>query len=199
MVVELFSKIHAVQYAAGSFDQVVVTIRMKRKTGYFALTAIIPCLLIGGVEIATFLLPYSDPERLTLSFTCLLAYSMFQVTITSELPRSADNPPLLLLLISIFTFHIALAIFFQAICIHLAFQRSPGPGELFDKFSRILGILLRVQPGKAIIGEKNAGANAAWHYTAEVLNRAAFLIFVCLSVGTAVILLLLIPIANEVW
>ena len=105
---------------------------IKRRTEYFALTAIIPCLLIGAIELVTFMVPYDQTVRLELSFTCLLAYSMFQMMITSELPHSAEKPPLLLLLISLFTVYIGVAIAFQGVCIYIADvshnddERKPG-------------------------------------------------------------------------
>ena len=44
---------------------------------------------------------------------------MFQMMIMSELPKAAEKPPLLLLLISLFTVYIGVAIIFQGICIFL--------------------------------------------------------------------------------
>ena len=92
---------------------------IKRRTEYFVLTVMLPCLVIGTIEMITFFLPYDQTVRLDLSFTCLLAYLMFQMMIMSQLPNSAENPPLLLLLISLFTVYIGVAIIFQGICIYL--------------------------------------------------------------------------------
>ena len=101
------------------FNKAVFTVVIKRRTEYFLLTVILPCLVIGTIEILTFLVPYNETVRLELSFTCLLSYLMFQMMIMSELPKAAEKPPLLLLLISLFTVYIGLAIICQSICIYL--------------------------------------------------------------------------------
>ena len=115
-------------YRTGSFDRSIFTFEMKRKSGYFALTVILPCLLIGAIEAVTFAIPFNKTVRLELSFTCLLAYSVFQTMVTNQLPRSSDRPPLLLLLISIFIVYIAISICIQGCNIWLytkATKRHP--------------------------------------------------------------------------
>ena len=138
LVVSIDKRIRVVTYGSGDFDRAIFEIVIKRKTEYFALTAIVPCLLIGAIELVTFLVPYDETVRLELSFTCLLAYSMFQTMITSQLPQSAERPPLLLLLISLFTVYIGLAIFFQGVCIYLhdlsKQEHEPKPGQFLQRF-----------------------------------------------------------------
>ena len=118
-ILSLSKRIIISSFSSGSYDRAIFTIVIKRKTEYFALTVIIPCLLIGAIELVTFLVPYDETVRLDLSFTCLLAYTMFQIMVTVELPQSAEKPPLLLLLISLFMVYIVIAIVIQSICIYL--------------------------------------------------------------------------------
>ena len=71
------------------------TVVLTRKPGYYVITSIIPTIFISLSELVTFSIPVKSPTRLELSFTCLLAYGVFQTHASVDLPRSADNPPLL--------------------------------------------------------------------------------------------------------
>ena len=137
-ILSLSKRIIISSFSSGSYDRAIFTIVIKRKTEYFALTVIIPCLLIGAIELVTFLVPYDETVRLDLSFTCLLAYTMFQIMVTVELPQSAEKPPLLLLLISLFMVYIVIAIVIQSTCIYLADlgkkQHPRKPSHVLQRF-----------------------------------------------------------------
>ena len=137
-IVRLHVHNHTEKYATGQFDRAIFEFVIKRKSEYFALTVIVPCLIIGSIELLTFLVPYDETVRLELSFTCFLAYTMFQTMVTSQLPQSAERPPLLLFLISLFTVYIGLAIFFQGICIYLhdlsKQDHETKPGQFLQRF-----------------------------------------------------------------
>ena len=153
-ILNVDSKIEVLKYSTGDFDQAIFYITIKRKTEYFALTAILPCLLIGAIELITFMVPYNETVRLELSFTCLLAYSMFQMMITTDMPKSAKQPPLLLLLISLFTVHISVAIFLQGICIYLSdlakHQTHKKPSGLVQRFASRVASLGGINVRKSI-------------------------------------------------
>ena len=239
-IVDIRSSIKIHNYTTGYFDQVivlfflvikidkfkmlqaVVTLVVKRKTEYFALTAMLPCLLIGGIELITFLVPYDQTVRLDLSFTCLLAYSMFKIMITSDLPQSAE-PPLLLLLISLFTVYIGVAILFQGICIHfadLAKQRGKRQPSRFlqrlaSKASNLVGCnRMRKSKNGSEVSCKNGGRKSSeivndvddmpeiqvesekhvdWDIIAKIVDKIGFFTFLFLLIGTTVALLLIIP------
>ena len=120
---------------------------------------ILPCLVIGTIEIVTFLVPYDDTDRLNLSFTCLLAYLMFQMMIMSQLPNAAENPPLLLLLISLFTVYIGVAIVFQGICIYLVdmtkYDPESKPSRKIQKLALLLAKIITPDSLKQVNIKKN--------------------------------------------
>ena len=218
-LVSIDKKHHIESYPAGDFDRAIFKITIKRKTEYFVLTAIIPCLLIGAIELVTFMIPFESSVRLKLSFTCMLAYSMFQTNITNQLPKSAEKPPLLLLLISLFTIHIGIAIFMQGLCIYLADLARKKDGSKPDKklfrVFNVLGTCFCVKKKKktkkvksATVGPKidsevddddneDADVDRNWLFIATVIDRISFIAFSVLLFGTTLIVLIIIPAVNN--
>ena len=101
------------------YEFVIFRIFVKRNPLFHIINIIIPSGLISVAELVTFLLPIEDPTRVQISFTCLLAYTMFQVNpsysiltfifecfffqnmIIQMIPRSISVIPLLSLFIDL--------------------------------------------------------------------------------------------------
>lgn len=79
------------------------------------MNVIIPSLLIAVAHLATFTLPLGELEKLNISFTCLLAYSVFQLMIVGDMPRSSDNIPLLSYYIDLQMGYLALSLLGEGI------------------------------------------------------------------------------------
>ena len=86
---------------------------LKRKPGFYMMNTIVPSIFISLTELISYSIPIYCDGRLELSFTCVLAFGLFQGYIASELPRSADNPPLLSIYIIVMSAYI-----FMATCFH---------------------------------------------------------------------------------
>ena len=74
------------------------------------MNVIIPSILIATAHLATFTLPLGEIDKINISFTCLLAYSVFQMMIVDDIPRSSDNIPLLSIYIDLQMAFIALSL-----------------------------------------------------------------------------------------
>ena len=98
-----------------SYGKASFTVELIRKPGYYMINTIIPSIFISITELITFSIPVYSETRLELSFTCLLAYGIFQGYVAADLPRSADNPPLLSIYIVIMSAFIFLTTFFHGI------------------------------------------------------------------------------------
>ena len=72
------------------------------------------------LEAVTFSMPVTSEIRLDLSFTCLLAFSFFQNVVANDLPKSADNQPLLLIYIAGMMTYIFIAICLQCLTLYMA-------------------------------------------------------------------------------
>ena len=74
------------------------------------MNVIIPSMLITFAHLATFTLPLGEIEKVNISFTCLLAYSVFQLMVVGDMPRSSDHIPLLSIYIDLQMAYIALSL-----------------------------------------------------------------------------------------
>ena len=173
------------QYVEGNFSGAAISVKIRRKWQYFGLVAIVPCVLIGAVEMATFLLKYNDGTRLELSFTCLVAYSMFQMTITNELPKSSENTPMLQSFITLFMCYISLTIILQAICIFIdgkAENKTKSPPKIFYR-------VFFVKIFKIFNTSKVEGTSKDWIRLAKYFDRFSITIIAILHTVTYVVLL----------
>ena len=112
---------------------------LTRKSKYYVLNIIIPSSLMSTLQLITFLLPPNQTIRIEVSFICLLAYTMFQSMIQEDLPKSADQAPLLSIYITMMIIYIAIAITCQCFVMTLTNKSIIG--------SRVPNWLLRYFKG----------------------------------------------------
>ena len=105
------------------FSEIVMVINLKRKASYYMLNVFCPSIALSIITSSTFLVPPEVDNRLTLSFTALLAHSMFHSLISAEMPRSSDNPPLLSIYLYVMECYILIAIILESISVYLARSR----------------------------------------------------------------------------
>ena len=191
-VLDVSAKIVVIKYESGDYDQILYTIVMKRKWAYFGMSSIVPCILIGLIEMATFLLKYNDATRLELSFTCLVAYSMFGMIISGELPRTADKTPLLQLLITLFMVYITLSIILQALCIYIADKANSSypPTKTMLRCLNPAFCLFRISKSKIM------GSPTDWLQIAKCFDRFAMIFIFLLHISTFSTLLTIIVIKS---
>ena len=70
-----------------SFDRIEFYIVIRRKVMYYLMNIIVPSTIISVAQISTFTLPVDEVLKIHISFTCLLAYSVFQLMIVGDMPR----------------------------------------------------------------------------------------------------------------
>ena len=124
-------------YASGnSFAYLKYKILLIRKPNYYLITFIGPLMIIAITELVSFALPVKSEIRIAISFTCLLANSVFVGVFQSEIPHNSESLPLLFIYISIITGSISLVILCQALTLLLYKKRHSTPMAL--KFAKIL-------------------------------------------------------------
>ena len=52
-------------------------------------------MVISTLQIASHLLPFTEPERINFATTTLIAFSVFHISIVEQVPKSSDSVPLL--------------------------------------------------------------------------------------------------------
>ena len=97
------------------FSKATFWIVLQRKPGYYMLNTIVPSIVISLTQLISYSIPIRSDARLELSFTCILAYSMFQGYVAADLPRSADNPPLLSIFITTMSAYIFISTCFHGV------------------------------------------------------------------------------------
>ena len=85
-----------VEIAYNSYrSSVTWTLTLKRQSGYFLMTTIMPLILLSVVGLMVFPLPPDSGEKVTLSVTCLMSFFLTQLSITEHMPTSWKAMPII--------------------------------------------------------------------------------------------------------
>ena len=76
-------------------DKMDIVIKMERNPTFYVIYLLIPSVLMGFVSVLVFLLPPESGERVGLSITVLLSYSVFLLMVSEVTPRGGSNTSLL--------------------------------------------------------------------------------------------------------
>lgn len=92
-IVEGSARIERVPKAGGHFKPMVIfALKLRRKTLFYTVNLIIPCVLISFVTLSVFILPADAGEKITLCISILLALVVFLLLISKILPPSLTLP-----------------------------------------------------------------------------------------------------------
>lgn len=68
---------------------------LRRKTMYFIINLVIPCIIISSLSLFGFYMPADACEKITLTITVLLSMMVFLLLVANILPDSSDGVPLI--------------------------------------------------------------------------------------------------------
>ncbi|KAM3849498.1 CHRNA7-FAM7A fusion protein-like [Diretmus argenteus] len=77
------------------YPDVTFTVTMRRRTLYYGLNLLIPCVLISGLALLVFLLPADSGEKISLGITVLLSLTVFMLLVAEIMPATSDSVPLI--------------------------------------------------------------------------------------------------------
>ncbi|XP_037546598.1 neuronal acetylcholine receptor subunit alpha-7 isoform X1 [Nematolebias whitei] len=77
------------------YPDVTFTVTMRRRTLYYGLNLLIPCVLISGLAMLVFLLPADSGEKISLGITVLLSLTVFMLLVAEIMPATSDSVPLI--------------------------------------------------------------------------------------------------------
>ncbi|KAG8144865.1 hypothetical protein E2320_013273 [Naja naja] len=77
------------------YPDVTFTITMRRRTLYYGLNLLIPCVLISALALLVFLLPADSGEKISLGITVLLSLTVFMLLVAEIMPATSDSVPLI--------------------------------------------------------------------------------------------------------
>uniref|UniRef100_A0AC35TR79 Neur_chan_LBD domain-containing protein n=1 Tax=Rhabditophanes sp. KR3021 TaxID=114890 RepID=A0AC35TR79_9BILA len=70
-------------------------IHIRRKTLYFVINVIFPCLMMSILTLLVFYLPCDSGQKLVLGITILLSFSVFVLAIAEQMPETSDSIPII--------------------------------------------------------------------------------------------------------
>ncbi|XP_017317265.1 neuronal acetylcholine receptor subunit alpha-7 [Ictalurus punctatus] len=77
------------------YPDVTYTVTIRRRTLYYGLNLLIPCVLISGLALLVFLLPADSGEKISLGITVLLSLTVFMLLVAEIMPATSDSVPLI--------------------------------------------------------------------------------------------------------
>ena len=88
-------KPHTSKRLQGNFDILILKILMSRNPTFYVMYLLIPSVLMAFVSVLVFLLPPESGERVGLSITVLLSYTVFLLMVSEISPRGGENTSVL--------------------------------------------------------------------------------------------------------
>ncbi|XP_041374386.1 neuronal acetylcholine receptor subunit alpha-6-like [Gigantopelta aegis] len=88
---------HEVIYPISSavFPDVTIYIVLHRRIMFYVLSILLPCFWLNILSVLTFCLPPAACEKITLSVTIWLSYSLFMLLVAESMPPTSDHVPLI--------------------------------------------------------------------------------------------------------
>ncbi|XP_078527415.1 neuronal acetylcholine receptor subunit alpha-7-like [Lissotriton helveticus] len=77
------------------YPDVTFYVTMRRRTLYYALNLLIPCVLLSTMSVLVFLLPADSGEKISLGITVLLSLTVFMLLVAEIMPATSDSIPLI--------------------------------------------------------------------------------------------------------
>uniref|UniRef100_A0A3B3SXQ5 Neuronal acetylcholine receptor subunit alpha-7 n=1 Tax=Paramormyrops kingsleyae TaxID=1676925 RepID=A0A3B3SXQ5_9TELE len=77
------------------YPDVTFIITIRRRTLYYALNLLIPCVLLSSMTLLIFLLPANSGEKISLGITVLLSLTVFMLLVAEIMPATSDSIPLI--------------------------------------------------------------------------------------------------------
>uniref|UniRef100_S4R4M0 Uncharacterized protein n=1 Tax=Petromyzon marinus TaxID=7757 RepID=S4R4M0_PETMA len=77
------------------YTDVTYTLLLRRRTLYYALNLLLPCMLISALALLVFLLPAESGEKISLGITVLLSLTVFMLLVAEIMPATSDSVPLI--------------------------------------------------------------------------------------------------------
>ncbi|XP_068172485.1 neuronal acetylcholine receptor subunit alpha-7-like [Antennarius striatus] len=78
-----------------TYPDITYTIVMRRRTVFYGLNLLLPCILISTLALLVFLLPADSGEKISLGITVLLSLTVFMLLVAEIMPATSDSVPLI--------------------------------------------------------------------------------------------------------
>ncbi|CAG2232960.1 CHRNN [Mytilus edulis] len=146
-----------IKYPIGDdlYPDVTVEFLIRRRILYYILNIIFPCFWLNVLSVLTFCLPPDAGEKITLSITVLLSYSVFMLLVAESMPPTSEFVPLIGIYLTMSMALASVAVILTVLVMKLH-HCSPQQKRV-PKWVRIivLGILAKIVRCNCITGIKS--------------------------------------------
>lgn len=125
------------------FAEIHYKLHFERKPEYYVLNIICPCCLLVIVSLLVYCVP-PDADRLSLSVTVLLAFSVFQFVVNDLTPASSDTTPVVGLFVLVTMSLSAVSVIMSIFSVRVNSITSPLPSWVRAVAFGIVARLMRV-------------------------------------------------------
>ena len=78
-----------------SYPSLHFHIWIERKSLYYIVNIITPCVILSLLATFTFCIPPDSGEKISLGITLLLSFTVFQLIVAESIPRRSDSIPII--------------------------------------------------------------------------------------------------------
>ncbi|XP_061765239.1 neuronal acetylcholine receptor subunit alpha-7-like [Nerophis ophidion] len=150
------------------YPDVTFTVTMRRRTLYYGLNLLIPCVLISGLALLVFLLPADSGEKISLGITVLLSLTVFMLLVAEIMPATSDSVPLIAQYFASTMMIVGLSVVVTVLV--LQFHHHDPQGGKMPKWVRVILLnwcawFLRMKkPGKDVKRTAQSSSCSAYKY-----------------------------------
>ncbi|XP_075874773.1 neuronal acetylcholine receptor subunit alpha-7-like isoform X2 [Nelusetta ayraudi] len=117
------------------YPDVTFTVVMRRRTLYYGINLLLPCILISILALLVFLLPADSGEKISLGITVLLSLTVFMLLVADIMPATSESVPLISQYFATIMVIVGLSV--MATVIVLQFHHHDPSGEKMPKWIRV--------------------------------------------------------------
>ncbi|XP_078000625.1 neuronal acetylcholine receptor subunit alpha-6-like [Glandiceps talaboti] len=140
----------------GTYSYMTFTLFMKRKSLYYIVNLILPCVLFSLLTVTVFFLPPNCNDRITMGVSILLTLFVFNLLVADIMPPTSDNVPGLSLYLLFNMASVVGVIVISAFLLSLYSKRGPVPSCLRAVFIQILAKLVCVRNEKKCLERRSS-------------------------------------------
>ncbi|RUS91321.1 hypothetical protein EGW08_000935 [Elysia chlorotica] len=162
------------------FPDVTFSIQLRRRTKYYFMNIIIPCIILSFLCLGGFLLPPESGEKITLGLSVLLTITVFMLMVADKMPQTSESISVISIYLMVVLATSCLSVLSSVLVLSIHHQRGrPSRAPLWLRrlcFSLVARLLHLVQVGLLIVR----------HDLAFVLDRLLFYLFFLVTLVSTV-------------
>uniref|UniRef100_A0A665UZH1 Neuronal acetylcholine receptor subunit alpha-7-like n=1 Tax=Echeneis naucrates TaxID=173247 RepID=A0A665UZH1_ECHNA len=118
------------------YPDITFTLVMRRRTLFYGLNLLIPCVVMSTLALFVFLLPAESKEKISLGITVLLSLAVLMLVVADIMPATSGSVPLMAQFLATTILIVALSVI--ATVVVLRYHHHDPDGSKMPKWTRII-------------------------------------------------------------